>query len=340
MKKLLIAILIVAGLASCDTNNENNDQLFKINMNLENSSNKTVYLGRYDHEEMIILDSVVAKHNKATFKVNKSDNLDALLIMMNGWRRPLTFFADNQDVTITGDYQNYNGISVVASESQNKINELTEAVNEMEDDNEIRCFVMDFIKQNSDKPIGVYALYRYKWAFSLEDLQKLYEIIPQDMQSEYKLEVMKYIDGLEMTSVGESFIGFKQNDVNGYPVSFADIIKISKVVILDFWASWCPDCRKANPGLVALYDEFNDKGLKIVSVSLDTNEEAWKQAIEKDDLKWRHHLSDLKGWDNSVAKSYTISYIPQTIVFDENGIIIGKNLPEEELRELLKTVLE
>ena len=330
MKKLVLALLVMVGMVSCNT--------FKINVNLDNSEGKTVYLQRYVGTEMNTLDSVVAKDNQAVFKVKQSDNNDAYCIMVKGWKRPLTLFADNQDVMITGDYQKYNGITITASESQEKLNKFMSEVNTIEDDREIHYFVLDFVKQNIDNPIAPYALYRYKWSFELNDLKNLMAEMP-DMKSAYKDLVVEYTKGLEMTEVGMPFVPFVQKDVNGNDFNMKDIIGKSKIIILDFWASWCPDCRKENPGLVEVYNEFKNKGLDIVSVSLDVDEAAWKKAIADDNLSWPNHVSDLKGWANEAAGLYTIAYIPQNLIIDENGIIIKKNVPSERMKELLVSLL-
>jgi len=332
MKKLLIAVLVMLGMASCNT--------FKIKVNLENSNGKTVYLQRYDGLDMKTLDSVVVKGDNAVFKVKQNENTDAYNIMIDGWRRPLTFFADNQDVTITGDYQNYNGINVLASESQEKLNKFMTEVNSIENEQEIYYYVLDFTKQNIENPLAPYALYRYKWAFSLNDLENLYDAMPSDMHSAYKYLVVEYIKGLKLTEIGMPYLDFTQKDVNGEDFTLSSVIGKSKVVILDFWASWCPDCRKENPGLVAIYNEFKDKGLDIVSVSLDLNEAAWKKAIADDNLSWKNHVSDLKGWGNAAADMYTIAYIPQNIILDENGIIVKKNVPAERMKEFLDSFLK
>ena len=332
MKKLVLALLVMVGMVSCNT--------FKINVNLENSNGKTVYLQRYVGSELSNLDSVVAKDNKAVFKVKQSENTDAYCIMIRGWKRPLTLFADNQNVTITGDYQKYNGITIMASESQEKMNKFMSEVNMMEDERDIHYFVLDFVKQNIENPIAPYVLYRYKWSFELNDLKNLMEVMPSNMKSIYKDLVEKYIAGLEETSVGRPFLPFTQKDVNGNDFNMTDVVGKSKVVILDFWASWCPDCRRENPNLVKLYNEFKDKGLDIVSVSLDMDEAAWKKAIEDDNLSWKNHVSDLKGWNNAVASLYTIAYIPQTFVLDENGKILEKNLPFEKMEDLIGSILK
>ena len=333
MKKLLIAVLVLMSMVSCTKS-------FKINVNLENSTGKTVYLQRYDGTVMNNIDSVVAKDNMAVFKVKQSPNTDAYNIMIKGWRRSLTVFADNQNVTITGDYQKYNGIKVLASETQEKLNKFTEEVDKIEDEQEIYYFVMDFVKQNIDNPVSAYALYRYKWAFSLEDMERLNETMPQDMQSAYKNLLSEYINALRRTLPGNKFIDFTQKDVNGNDFTMSNMIGSAKIIILDFWASWCPDCRKANPNLVALYNEFKDKGLDIVSVSLDTDAEAWKKAIADDKLVWKNHVSDLKGWKNAVAEKYTIAFIPQNLVLDAHGVILEKNLPDDKMREIISSILK
>ena len=332
MKKLFLALLVMMIMTSCNS--------FKINVNLDNTTGKMVYLQRYDGSNMIVLDSTVAKNDIAVFKVKRSENTDAYCIMLNGWRRPLTFFADNKDVTISGDYQNYNGINVLASSSQEKLNKFMNEVNKIEDEQEIHFFVLDFVKQNIDNPVGPYALYRYKWAFSLNDLENLLEVMPGDMKSSYKDMVDDYVEGLKRTQVGQSYIDFSQTDVNGELFTLSNVIGKSEIIILDFWASWCPDCRKENPGLVAVYNQFKDKGLDIVSVSLDTDETAWKNAIEKDNLTWKNHVSDLKGWNNAVATEYTIAFIPQNLILDKNGTIIEKNLPAEKMEELFNFMLK
>ncbi len=111
-----------------------------------------------------------------------------------------------------------------------------------------------------------------------------------------------------------------------------------KVVLIDFWASWCGPCRKENPNVVAMYKKLHAKGFEIYSVSLDDNQEKWMKAIKADGLIW-NHASDLKGWDNQVAKMFGIDAIPFTILLDKEGKIIDKGLRGKELQAKVEAAL-
>ena len=110
-----------------------------------------------------------------------------------------------------------------------------------------------------------------------------------------------------------------------------------KVVLIDFWASWCSPCRKENPEMVKLYNKYKDDGFTIFGVSLDKKRKSWLDAIEKDSLIW-YHVSDLKGWKSKAAQKYNVSSIPHTVLVDKEGRIIATGLRGEPLKEKLEKI--
>ena len=108
--------------------------------------------------------------------------------------------------------------------------------------------------------------------------------------------------------------------------------------MIDFWASWCGPCRQENPNVVALYNEFHNKGLNIISVSLDEDAADWKEAIAKDKLTWTH-VSNLKEMKDPIALQYGVTQIPTTFLLDSSGKIIAIDLRDDDLKSKIKELL-
>ncbi len=136
------------------------------------------------------------------------------------------------------------------------------------------------------------------------------------------------------TAIGSSAPEIELTDPDGTLRKLSSLK--GKVVLVDFWASWCGPCRKENPNVVGIYGKYHDKGFEVFSVSLDKDRSSWLAAITKDNLSWPNHVSDLKYWKSAGAASYGVSSIPFTVLIDKKGKIVAKKLRGEDLENKVK----
>lgn len=132
---------------------------------------------------------------------------------------------------------------------------------------------------------------------------------------------------------------FTMNDINGKPVAIQDEMAKNKLTILDFWASWCGPCMHEAPNVVAVYNDYQSKGLGIVGISLDNDEAAWKEAVEQMHMNWTQ-LSDLKGWDSEAARLFRVNSIPHTVIINSKGEVLAEDLRGDELRKFVAAQLD
>ena len=151
----------------------------------------------------------------------------------------------------------------------------------------------------------------------------------------YMAELKSNISSAKDFMIGAVAPDFEQNTPEGDAMKLSDLR--GKVVLVDFWASWCGPCRKENPHVVKLYEKYKSEGFDVLGVSLDRTKDKWLSAIKKDGLEW-HHVSDLKGWKNQVAKQYSVSSIPHTILLDREGKILARNMRGDQLSVKLKEI--
>lgn len=138
--------------------------------------------------------------------------------------------------------------------------------------------------------------------------------------------------------VGKPYIESKCLDINGKEVMLSDYIGKGKVVLVDFWASWCGPCIKEIPTLKNIYPKYKDKGLEIINISIDGDKEAWHIAMEKQKMDWPQLLTT-RGKE-SVNVIYGIRSIPYKMLIDKEGIVVSKNILPHEIEEEIKKLLE
>ena len=171
--------------------------------------------------------------------------------------------------------------------------------------------------------------------------KKIYEQMDDKVKkSTYAHNAITNINRALVTAIGQKAPDFEAPDPNGKKIKMSDILKKSKVLIIDFWASWCRPCRRENPYVVDIYKKYHPKGLNIIGVSLDRpgQKDKWLQAVKDDGLDW-YHVSNLQFWKDPVARKYGIQAIPATLILDKNGIIRAKNLRRDALEAKVKELL-
>lgn len=202
-----------------------------------------------------------------------------------------------------------------------------------------------FIGANPNSPALVLALANMNAEQDMKAyenvLNQLYSVFAQSptVQSFYSnfAQMKKRIEDANLLAPGKTapdFTEFKTDRKK--TMSLSDLR--GQIVLIDFWASWCGPCRRENPNVVQTYEKYKKDGFTILSVSLDTDVEKWKNAIEQDHLSWPNHVSDLGGWNSKVAKLYQVSSVPFTVLLDREGHVIKTNLRGPALEEELMRI--
>ncbi len=184
-------------------------------------------------------------------------------------------------------------------------------------------------------PLAIFRLYQINADEPL--LEKQYE----NLSAEVKTSQMGRFIGNTVAEnrkfpIGMQVADFAQADTTGTMFQLSALK--GKYVLLDFWASWCRPCRMENPNVVNAFNQFKDRNFTILGISLDQNKTAWLDAIKMDKLAWAH-VSDLKGWGNTVAATYGVKGIPQNFLIDPSGKLVAKNLRGNALSKKLSKVL-
>ena len=330
MKKNLLVIAVIALVLgyACDTKETGG---LSLEGSVKDVSEGTVYLQKFRNKTFFVIDS--AAINNGEFHFSKEVELPEIYgLTLDTTKGSFLVFLDANPATVVLDSSNYyRNTTIEGSELHNLYAEYRSRRHVQID---------SFIREHPASLVSAYALYRdFSYRLSPEEIKSNIQLLDPSLHNTPYVEVLKEVAAtLEVVSIGNPAPDFTVNNTEGNPVQFSEQLSPGRYVLLDFWASWCGPCRRSNPGKVAAYEKYNEKGLDIFSVSLDKSRENWLEAIEKDNLTWTH-TSDLLHWDSEPAKLYGIRAIPSNYLINDQGIIVAKNLRGEELEKTLEDLL-
>jgi peroxiredoxin len=177
----------------------------------------------------------------------------------------------------------------------------------------------------------------YIYYAEADEVEPLFNLLDDKIKNSDKgKEIKKLIEVYKTVAVGMVPPDITQPTPKGNLMSLSSLR--GKYILVDFWASWCPPCRRDNPNIVNLYNQYKDKGFDIFGVSYDSKKDRWQKAIKDDGLTW-NQVSDLKGWQNATSDAFGIKAIPSNMLLDREGRIIAKNIFGKNLSDKLAELI-
>jgi peroxiredoxin len=371
MKKLLIVSLIAIIFVTCNKKQEEriNGFTFKISCKANFKPKGIVKLYEVIAGNQKFIDSVKLEGNVDTFSFAGKQDIGSFYVMETSKGQECLFALDEQRLTITIDGSLDMPAFTVSSTKINdyyykveklkmNFNTLVDSMNqsyiiaqnmadkaiikqlELSIDTLTGTLYYALRKEFYANPLSVVSIYTanimgYESEPELNDSLAI-AMIPFMGKSLYIKNYVESIQKLNRLKIGGMAPIFDQATNDGRRLGPKDFK--GKVLLLDFWASWCLPCRRSNPDLVRIYNKYKDKGFVILGISLDEDGGKWKSAIKDDKLAW-DQVSDLKGWDNEVAKMYNVQEIPSAFLIDKDGKIVALGFHADELEKLLKEFL-
>ncbi len=355
----MAALLFLSGCNKADQ--------FKVTLNLDNADKQTVYLCKDVDGVDVLIDSAVFAGNQAVLKAGYDDPQTCYVIKFEPGQDcgKFPFFTENQNTTITGDkdaveqwvvkgcatmdaYNAYrqelqpmeDALMATFMEVQNtymagdtvKSAELQKQLeSDMEDYENYR---LDYIKKHSDSYMAHFMLLQSADEFGYEKVKEVAKGFTTE--SVYSKRINDYIEAHAKVEVGAKFMDFTLKTAEGEEVNLETVINSNRLVLVDFWASWCGPCRGENPFVKAAYEKYHADGFEIIGVSVDQDEEAWQKAVADDGMTW----IQVRDVDNTASTDYMIQFIPSNFLYDGNGVMIAKGLRGEALEAKLAEVLQ
>lgn len=363
-------ILSIAFFSSCSQNTDT-EQITEVELRLDVDLSKSTdiefYLFRQNYlEQPELIDSINTNSNKSiSLSVNPQD---LFLLQAKNQQLQTLLFLDADEVTVT---VNENSLQIKGGEQNNYLNDYLEKTKYFQSQlEEIRLefeqnslnenpqqimqirqkyadiqkqnisYIREFASSKSESLLSVWFLFdlqQQRLISSEEFMDWLNAKSKNVKQSTIASKAFELSAKLKKSKIGSAVENFKGPQPDGSEIELYD--HLGKITLIDFWAAWCKPCRLENPNIVSVYQDYRDKGFTVVGVSLDTSKSRWTKAIADDKLDWIQ-ISHLQRFRGPIARSFNITAIPSSLLVDENGVIIAKNLRGYQLRQKISELLD
>jgi peroxiredoxin len=365
MKKITNILAAILVLASCTPKPH-----YTVTGNIAGSDSIKFYLMKIDGGKTITMDSALSLKGTFRIKGGAVDYPQMIQLVAGKTRKRMVFYLENSAITITGSMDSLYNAKVTGSKTQDEYNAFIESNKPLSNlysktyqdyqvarkaNNTVRIAAIEkqadsiqtemirlqkkFVRDNPASYITPSILASISFEMGPEELDSAIARLDTAIAALPQIQSLKQrVAAMKVVAIGQKAPDFTMSDPSGKEVSLFSKIG-PKLLLIDFWASWCGPCRQENPNVVRVYNEFHKKGFDILGVSLDQKKENWVKAISDDKLTWTH-VSDLKYWDNAAARLYAVNSIPSNFLLDEKGIIVGRNLQGEDLYKKVKEILE
>lgn len=344
------------------------DSSFVINGKLSELKSGKIFLN-YFYNDKSTFDSAVILNGKFSFKGFVSTPVSANLTLQGKKSDWLSFFIEPAKINITGKGDSLKLLSVsgsIVNDDDRKLKAMMSSVTEWQNRNakiydeaynaknkavmdsldevdleimqETRKVVAEFVKENPNSVRGALS-FKQNFSYYAEavDMEPIYADLGKNIkESKLGMDIKKMIDTYRTVAPGQVAPDIVQTAPDGSTIALSSLK--GKYVLVDFWASWCGPCRRENPNVVKIFNDYKSKDFTIYGVSYDTKKERWEKAIKDDGLAW-YQVSDLLGWKNSTSEQYGIKAIPSNMILDKEGRIIAKNLFGKKLAAKMAEIL-
>ncbi len=242
---------------------------------------------------------------------------------------------ENSAISVKGDKGKFREAVVEGSKTQREQDILDSAIHSTNDEQGQSIL---FIRGHSSSIVSASLLDLYCSTWGKDTSTTLYNNLSNDIRNtSYGRNVLEFITLNKNLKPGDKYVDFSQPNIAGKNINLSDYR--GKVVLLEFWGSWCVPCRKGNPELVKIYGEFKGRGFDILGVAAEMVKKDWIEAVQQDSLPWQN-VTDFRMDKNRACLIYGVSSFPSNFLIDKNGTIVARDLTGDKLREKLNELLK